>query len=29
MGISGYYIRFIEGYLKVAHPITYLQNKGV
>jgi hypothetical protein len=29
MGLAGYYIRFIEGFSKIAHPITYLQRKGV
>jgi hypothetical protein len=29
MGIAGYYKRFIEGFSKIAHPITSLQNKGV
>jgi hypothetical protein len=28
MGLNGYYRRFIEGFSKVAHPITSLQNKG-
>jgi hypothetical protein len=29
MGLVGYYRRFIEGFSKIAHPITSLQNKGV
>ena len=29
MGLAGYYRRFIEGFLKLAHPITSLQKKGV
>jgi hypothetical protein len=29
MGLVGYYIRFIEGFSKIAHPITFLQRKGV
>ena len=29
MGIAGYYRRFIEGFSKVAHPITSLQRKGM
>jgi hypothetical protein len=29
MGLAGYYKRFIEGFSKIAHPITYLQKKGV
>ena len=29
MGLAGYYRRFIEGFSKIAHPITSLQNKGV
>jgi hypothetical protein len=29
MGLAGYYIRFIEGFSKIAHPITSLQKKGV
>ena len=29
MGIVGYYNRFIEGFSKVSHPITSLQNKGI
>ena len=29
MGLAGYYRRFIEGFSKVAHAITYLQNKGM
>ena len=28
MGLAGYYMRFIEGFSKVAHAITSLQNKG-
>jgi hypothetical protein len=28
MGITGYYRRFIEGFSKIAYPITSLQNKG-
>ena len=28
MGITGYYHRFIEGFSKIAYPITSLQNKG-
>jgi hypothetical protein len=28
MGIIGYYRRFIEGFSKIAYPITSLQNKG-
>ena len=28
MGIYGYYHKFIEGFSKVAYPITSLQNKG-
>jgi hypothetical protein len=28
MGLVGYYRRFIEGFSKVAHPITSLQKKG-
>ena len=28
MGLAGYYKRFIEGFSKVAHAITSLQNKG-
>ena len=27
MGITGYYRRFIEGFFKIAYPITSLQNK--
>ena len=27
--LAGYHQRFIEGFSKLAHPITYLQNKGV
>ena len=29
MGLVGYYKRFIEGFSKVAHSITSLQNKGI
>jgi hypothetical protein len=29
MGLAGYYKRFIEGFSKIAHPITSLQRKGV
>jgi hypothetical protein len=29
MGLTGYYKRFIEGFSKIAHPITSLQRKGV
>jgi hypothetical protein len=29
MGLVGYYRRFIEGFSKIAHPITSLQIKGV
>jgi hypothetical protein len=29
MGLAGYYGRFIEGFSKIAHPITSLQKKGV
>jgi hypothetical protein len=29
MGLAGYYNRFIEGFVKIAHPITSLQKKGV
>ena len=29
MGLAGYYRRFIEGFSKLAHPITSLQKKGV
>ena len=28
MGITGYYRRFIEGFSRIANPITSLQNKG-
>jgi hypothetical protein len=28
MGITGYYYRFIEGFSKIAYPITSLQKKG-
>ena len=29
MGLVGYYRIFIEGFSKIAHPITSFQNKGV
>jgi hypothetical protein len=29
MGIAGHYRRFIEGFSKIAHPITSLQKKGL
>ena len=29
MVLAGYYRRFIEGFSKIAHPITSLQRKGV
>jgi hypothetical protein len=29
IGLVGYYKRFIEGFSKIMHPITSLQNKGV
>jgi hypothetical protein len=29
MGLAGYYRRFIEGFSKIAHPITSLQRKGM
>jgi hypothetical protein len=29
MGLTGYYKRFIVGFLRIAHPITSLQRKGV
>ena len=29
MGLTGYYRRFIEGFSKVAHPITSLKRKGI
>jgi hypothetical protein len=29
MGLAVYYKRFIEGFSKIAHPITSLQKKGV
>ena len=29
MGLVGYYRRFVEGFLKIAKPITTLQCKGV
>ena len=28
-GLAGYYRRFIEGFSKVAHAITYLKKKGI
>jgi hypothetical protein len=28
MGLASYYKRFIEGFSRIAHPITSLQNKG-
>ena len=28
MGITGYYHRFIEGFSRIAYPITSLQKKG-
>ena len=28
MGIIGYYQRFIEGFLRIANPINFLQKKG-
>lgn len=28
MGLAGYYRRFIEGFSRVAYPITSLQKKG-
>jgi hypothetical protein len=28
MGLDGYYIRFIVGFSRIAHPITSLQRKG-
>ena len=28
MGITGYYRRFIEGFSRIANPITSLHNKG-
>ena len=28
MGITGYYRRFIEGFPRIANPITSLQKKG-
>jgi hypothetical protein len=29
MGLAGYYQRFVEGFSKIAKPITTLQRKGV
>ena len=29
IGLTGYYWRFIQGFLKIAYPITSLQKKGV
>ena len=29
MGLVGYYMRFIEGFSKVAHSITSLQKEGI
>ena len=29
MGLTSYYQRFIEGFLRISYPITSLQNKGV
>ena len=29
MGLTGYYRRFIEGFSKVAQPVTYFQKKGI
>jgi len=29
MGITGYYQRFIEGFSKLAYPITSLHKKGI
>jgi hypothetical protein len=29
MGLAGYYRRFVRGFLKIAHPITSLQRKGM
>jgi hypothetical protein len=29
MGLDSYYIRFIVGFSRIAHPITSLQRKGV
>jgi hypothetical protein len=28
MGLAGYYKRFIVGFSKISHPITYFQKKG-
>jgi hypothetical protein len=29
MGLARYYMRFIEGFSKIVHPITSLQNKRI
>ena len=29
MGLASYYRKFIEEFLKIAHPITSLQKKGI
>jgi len=29
IGLVGYYRRFIEGFSKIFHPITYLQKNGI
>ena len=29
MGLAGYYRRYIEGFSKIAHPLTSLQKKGI
>jgi hypothetical protein len=29
MGLAGYYRRFVEGFSKIANPITTFQCKGV
>ena len=29
MGLAGYYRRFLEGFSRVSHAITYLQRKGI
>ena len=29
MGITGYYQRFIEGFSRIAYPITSLHKKGI